>query len=355
MITYRYAKSINDKVIDVSFLDNVNRRSGAPYRCLGCKAELIPNIPKTNKSKYFSHKAIGNCSKETYLHVLAKNAFYDEYLDALDKKSPFIFVFNRPFECTFFESSLKHICRGSDDEDFDLTQKYKKILMEEKIGEFVPDLALLSDTSPTIYIEIAVTHKASVKKISSGIKIIEINIASESDIQPIFNRRISENYPIITTHNIQGKLKIWDKCGGECKKEAEFFVVHPNGKAEIINKLPSKVLSQFQKFEVIHPVIEDANSAHDGFKRLLENLRFHHFSGKKIRSCLLCKHQTIGEESGIKCRLKNQKIYATEAIKCDQYDPYVSMRDAEEGGRKNLNERIEKGNKLVEKLLRGWR
>ena len=104
MITYRYSRRASGKICDMLTLEDDARRPDAPYSFFGCKTTRIPNIPKTNKAKYFSHKSNGRCSKETDLHSLAKETFYASYCNALREKLPFSFTYRR--SSAFVDSQL---------------------------------------------------------------------------------------------------------------------------------------------------------------------------------------------------------------------------------------------------------
>lgn len=216
-------------------------------------------------------------------------------------------------------------------------------------------MTLLSEKHPPIFIEIVVTHKASRQKIESGAKIIEIYISSEDDIQPFIKRQIFQNSSNVITHNIKGKPRTGPICAGQCDSEASFFVADSSGKAKIITEIPSVILARAHQFKILSPVLEADGGGSHGFQTLLANLRHHHFSGKSIRNCLLCKHQGIGEISGIMCRVKNTKVFSSEAVSCQKYAPYRDMSEAKSAEKRNLDEHIEKSNKLVEKMLRGYR
>jgi hypothetical protein len=46
-ITYRYAKGSDNSRVDVLNLDSEKRYYLAPYTCIGCGGELVPNLGQT--------------------------------------------------------------------------------------------------------------------------------------------------------------------------------------------------------------------------------------------------------------------------------------------------------------------
>lgn len=355
MIQYRYAKGTSDVLYDIFLMNESSRRLGAPYFCLGCNGELIPNIPTTKKTKYFSHKINQNCSTETYLHKLAKRVFYENYTAALNENKPFIFTFRQPFNCNFFEQSFAHSCMGAKSTDFDLTTAYKRITCEEKYGDFVPDVTLISEKHEPIFIEIAVSHKASEKKIASGYKIIEIYISNENDIVALNDRHIFESASNITTHNIKGKSKKGNICDGVCKIPADFFVIYRSGKVKMELESPAIMLSKLKHVKMIQAAIPLPNIDRGGFQKLLANLRHFYFQGYEIENCLLCEHQGMDDIKGMKCRVKNMRVVSSDAISCAKYSPYKNMDTAKAGEKRNMDEHIKNSDKLVEKILGRYR
>jgi hypothetical protein len=355
MLKYRYGLGANGATVDVLSLEDETRRSNAPYSCIGCGGALTPNLPKTNRTKYYSHKVEQNCSLETYLHKLAKLTFFETYSAALNLGLPFILSYPRKFLCNAFQESLTRECEGDEIADFDLTSVYKRITLEERIGEFIPDVALVSEKQPPIFIEMVVTHQSTEKKISSGEKIIEITITKEEDLQTFRQRRLMAYGPNVRTYGIKGKPRIGNICGGTCKQESEFFVIYKSGKARVLSAPLHEFHAKRAIYKVLVSTIPSDTGDSEGYPKLVANLRHHMFAGVPIRNCLLCEHQSIGKHSGIWCRAKSEKITSADAIGCGSYKPFVSLAAAKVAEQKNLTERIAHDNALVEKMLAGYR
>ena len=204
MITYRFARGVSSHLVDVTKLTELTRRLDGPYSCFGCGGELIANLP-ISKSKYFSHKSSDQCSFETYLHSLAKHSFFQEYQDALNSGTPFFLEVRQQAECNRHQQNLGQTCSTSIVRPFDLTSVYKYIGIETEHDGFRPDVLLTSDTAPPLFVEIAVTHKCSLEKIASGIRILEIQINSEEDLSMITQHRIRAEGHNISTYNFKRK------------------------------------------------------------------------------------------------------------------------------------------------------
>ena len=355
MLTYRYAKGADGTAFDILGMEDKTRRTGAPYSCYGCGGELIPNIPKSSKTKYYSHKADQSCSKETYLHKLAKAIFYESYTEALKLGQPFFIKFQRKTVCTAFQDSLSHECRGSEVSEFDLTKAYKAIAIEKRFGEFIPDITLISDKHPPIFIEMMVTHASTKEKIESGAKIIEIIISNEDDIQAFRKKIIDAFGESFKTYQIKPKPRIDNICGGGCTQEVEFFVLYHSGKARIISAPIREFYEKRSIYKIIAPCVTLYTSASDGYKKLVANLRHHLIAGQPIKNCLVCAHQGIGATSGIWCRAKSTKILSADAITCKLYEPFKSFVEAETAEKKNMAEHVARGNELVERMIRGYK
>lgn len=355
MLTYRYAQGANGTTFDVLTLEDQTRRSGAPYRCYGCNGELIPNIPQSSKTKYYSHKAEQNCSKETYLHKLAKAVFHNSYTEALKMGHPFTIKFQRETVCSAFQESLLQECRGVETSEFDLTKFYKEIAIEKKHGDFIPDITLISEKHPPIFIEMMVTHKSTEAKKNSGTKIIEISITNEEDIQAFRKMQILTFGHNIRTYQINPNPRTGNICNGDCKRETEFFVVYHSGKARIISAPIRDFHNKRSIYKFIAPCVALHTGAGNGYKKLVENLRRHLMNGEPIKNCLVCKHQSIGQISGIWCRAKSAKITSDDAISCKTYTPFKSIPEAEAAERRNIAEHAAYGNKLVEIMMKGYK
>jgi len=250
---------------------------------------------------------------------------------------------------------LSYACTGEEFAEFDLTSTYKQVKLEEKIGDFVPDVTLISEKHSPIFIEIVVTHESSEEKIISGSKIIEICITNEEDIQEFHKKHLHTSSQNIRTYGINGKPRSGNICGGNCKKEAKFFVVFHDGNAKILSAPLNSFYERRSNYKILSAAIISDSRDSNFYQDLVANLRHHLFAGASIKNCLLCVEQGIGKYSGIWCRAKSEKISSSDAIKCDSYKPFTSIVEAKAAEKKNLEEHKAHGNELVERMIRGYR
>jgi hypothetical protein len=183
VIKYKYAKNEQEEIVFIEDLENTPSVRKEEFRCISCKNILIPKLGKI-RQKHFSHKHLSDCSGETYLHRLAKELFAQEYRLCLNQGKPFEIELAIPEYCKKYQEKFGQQCNLRITRKlFDLTTRYKKIDLEKKDGDFIPDITLANEAeTDKLYIEIAVTHEISDSKMRSGSKIIEIKIETEEDI-----------------------------------------------------------------------------------------------------------------------------------------------------------------------------
>ena len=205
-IKYKYAYDAdqNKKLVSIDDVVNNSIRDHS-FFCINCGQELIPAIGKTNVP-HFKHKTNVKCDGESYLHKLAKLRIHDLFYD-----------FTKPFNIKFTRAICKQkeeqscpaftsLCTKHKITTFDLHEYYNVCDIEKKIHiekngnnsfcnfvkeddsqTYIPDLLLTKEGSLNnpILIEIWNKHKSSDEKIKTGLRIIEIKIFSEEDIDSI--------------------------------------------------------------------------------------------------------------------------------------------------------------------------
>ncbi len=174
MIKYRYARGANQTRVNVTALTSEARYENAPYTCFGCGGELIANLG-AKKIKHFSHKGAHACRPESYLHKLAKHAFFDIYSECLREGAPFFLVQDVPAYCDHFQKILGRACTIGHERKHDLTRFFPKIRLEVPFKGVVPDILLQSaDGQEQLFVEMAVTHHCDYEKRNLGVRIVEI-------------------------------------------------------------------------------------------------------------------------------------------------------------------------------------
>jgi hypothetical protein len=351
LITYRFARGASGQLVDVAKLSEQTRRIQAPYHCFGCNGELIANLP-ISKSQYFSHKSSELCSFETYLHSLAKNSFMKHYEDALHSGTPFFLEVKYPAECHRHLEDLGHVCKTTAVRPFDLTSVYKYASLETEHNGFRPDVLLTSDTAPPLFIEIAVTHKCSVEKLASGIRILEIQINSETDLVGIEQRRLLADEQLICTYNFKRKTVSGDVCEGNCNTQGQYFLTYRSGKARIAEGSLDEIAEQAKRAYACKPVVETENGNISSTEVFLTNVRHYYFNGVPIKNCVLCRHHRIPDEGPLICGLKRIRVNNTnDAAACSSFAPFSSEKECQEAEQANLQQVRTRGEALAKRMI----
>lgn len=290
---YSYAKNSSDKLINV-----YSAERGGTYFCPICGELMTPHMGKVRRW-HFVHKNTGKCSYESYLHMLAKIKIREAFISS----EHFLLSYKAKAlcscECPFIGFPK---CEGETPVEFDLRNYYDTCDIEAQYKQFRADLLLTSSTNPKlppVLIEIKVTHKCTEDKITDGVRIIEIPIQSEEQINDIVNSyklkavRDKQSYyglsneEHITLYNFN-KVESFNPVGSfdeyqDCfsRKNTIVFLLNNQGQFrsfdcqcyEVSRRLPPNV--HYFITEIATP-----------FKEI-----FQEFSkrGVKIRNCFLCK------------------------------------------------------------------
>lgn len=290
---YSYANNSSGNLIHVTKAE----RNGN-YFCPICGEAMTPHMGKVRRW-HFVHKNIHNCSYESYLHRLAKIKIQKAFLSS----NQFLLSYKAKAICSYdcpFVGSPK--CEGEKPVEFDLRRYYDTCEIEATYKQFKADLFLSSSINPNIppvLVEIMVTHKCTEEKINDGVRIIEIPIQSEEQIENIIKAcKLSAerdkplkysyyNQGPITLYNFN-KVESFDPVGyfdeyEDCFSRKNTIVLWLNNKGqfrsfdchcyEVSAKLPPNV--HYFVTEIATP-----------FKEI-----FQEFSkqGVRIRNCFLCK------------------------------------------------------------------
>lgn len=290
---YSYAKNLSGELINVS-----NAQRSEQYFCPICGKQMTPHMGEIRR-RHFVHKNANNCSYESYLHKLAKIKIQKAFLSS----EHFILSYTAKAICSFdcpFVNFPK--CEGGKQVEFDLKKYYDSCQIESSYNQYKADLLLSSSINPNlppILIEIMVTHKCTEDKIKDGVRIIEIPIQCEEDIDEIANNcnlpavrynestQFSSNERNITLYNFN-KVELFDPRDileefEDCfnRKDTIVFYINKQGYFrsfdcrcyEVSSKLPNNV--HYFLTQIATP-----------FKEI-----FQEFSkrGVKIRNCFLCR------------------------------------------------------------------
>lgn len=289
---YRYSKGKKGDLIDVTILSEKNRHDFGPYYCLGCEAEIIPILGK-KKAHHFRHKVeTSSCAHETYLHHAAKMSVAEGFRRAKSEAQIYSLRIEHPYNCPISKVVNGLKCRISQEQD--LTDWYQDADVEVGINGFVADVLLTSPIRPPLLIEIKVTHSCETKKISSGLRIIEIEVRNEGDIVSL-RAGIDATSPNVHIHGLNPKPLV-GACHGDCVEEARTFILFKNGKTWMGMKTFTDIQRQsrqknVERIEIIEGDWEESDLTIFDIDPHVQRACFD--LNKRVRSCLLCRHHAF--------------------------------------------------------------
>lgn len=304
---YSYANNSSGKLIHVT-----TAQRSEIYCCPICGKSMIPHMGKVRRW-HFVHKNAENCSYESYLHKLAKFKIRQAFLSS----KHFLLSYKAKAICSGDCPFIGYPkCDGEKPVEFDLREYYDTCEIEAPYNQFIADLLLSSSTNPKlppVLIEVAVTHKCTEDKINDGIRIIEISIQSEEQIDNIVNsckftavryNHLDYGYSnenAITLYNFN-KIESFDPTGifyeyndYYSRKNTIVFWLNSQGTFrsfdcncyEVGKKLPPNVH---------YYVTKTATPFKDIFQEFSKR-------GVKIRNCFLCKFSTQDSYGDRLCKL----------------------------------------------------
>ncbi len=207
---YRCALNENGTITKI-----YDAEKGKVYTCPYCGRQMIPKQGYV-REWHFAHKGNSdNCSYESYLHKLAKMRIRESFL----KSDQFLISFyaNRICSVTDCPLGCPSPCRWKTlSEKFNLKNYYDKCEEEAVVGQYRADLLLIhnsGDINKHVLIEIWVNHKSTKEKVESGLKIIEINIESEADIDNIISTLTIQESDIVQNRwdeSPEGKIRFYN-------------------------------------------------------------------------------------------------------------------------------------------------
>lgn len=204
-LRYSYALGPGDSIIYIS-----NAIKGEYYKCPFCDAPLIIKEGKI-KAKHFSHRAGStSCTYESYLHSLAKRRIAEWF----NSERVFEISILTKRRCEKFDNCLwqhdeytsSYFCEEESFRKFSIKQYYDEITPEIMYKGFRADLLLSSRNTAyePVFIEICINHPCEQQKIDSGIRIIEINLQTERELDSIVQAGIlQEHIGQVSFYNFQ--------------------------------------------------------------------------------------------------------------------------------------------------------
>lgn len=332
MVKYRFAITPEDTIADAQSLAGRDV-SGSEFHCLGCENVLIPKVNGAVREPHFAHHPGTTCSPETYLHRLGKHVFADVYHECVATGVPFEIELRHSIVCRRFESLVGSPCFSDrcHVKAYDLTMYFNQIRLENRDGEFIPDLLLTSDKNPElrIYIEIAVTHFMTERKKNSGERIIEIPLETEACIEHIKSRKITPGNARFVNFVTESQSLVDSECN--CAEVPGYaFIVYDSGKCILDKDTMSGLASKRQKhadkiryfrfFDLRDRFAEFFVSPGTLFREAVKQA---HNDGVQLRNCYLCRYQGdnfAGDpERPIFCKCFKKTCGSNAAVECEAF------------------------------------
>ena len=329
-IKYHYAQDGTGTLISVEDVCPEDRNKHR-YTCLGCGAEMILKAGKV-KARHFAHKInTEHCGAETYLHKLAKRIVKRKFESGGKFEIEYIQTVRcaDADTCPFYNELL---CKNDVYKSFDLRKFYDTCEEERSIDGYVADILLSDSTgkySEPVLIEIHVSHKSTEQKVKSGLKIIEIRVSDEEDVNTLS----------------EGSFKESRRDGDE--GNAHFFGFRRD--AVKLEPLSCRYISKFILFESGKTFVQWRNTCREAMRHhesksvlelLIESVDFNVKyqigvygigyivaveKGYDVRTCAMCRFHRPGEWpfAFFCCLYKKrgtpQNPEAYEAIRCPHY------------------------------------
>lgn len=346
-LDYNYAYDENGHLVNISSVTSEDRRNHL-YKCISCGKELVPKLGAV-RAHHFAHKVHTDCNGETYLHLLAKQVLWKRFMSAepFEVRLDAFFHCSERNKCPFHSdsciadsivlSNLKDFYNECDIEKSVYSQVWengdKRCSVQEGSSHerYIADLLLWNsanqDREP-VAIEICVKHACEEKKINSGLKIIEIKIKDESDIEALKTGALDGDN--VTFHNFK-KIILPDKTIDRTNVFSRFALFR-SGAVFNTTIEDNQYCSKRHLRKIKHSIVElnlgfGNTSGFASDETYLKGLAFLMNHGFQIKNCILCKYYkgymesytdepfcTCYKHSGI--RTPQQK----DALRCSCYD-----------------------------------
>lgn len=330
-ISYRYAKlEDSNQILDVFDLNRDEVDRSKSYICIGCSRVLIPRLGE-KVTKHFAHKAADNCSFESYLHKLGKTVLYRRIKKNLQLGLPFYVPMEIPYQCTEFQGEYGIACSQSRTEQVNLLAYFDKVELEKGVEGVVPDVLLSNKDGELLFLEIAVTHECEEEKIQLGIRIIEVVINSESDLDFIKEQGLDFESVSFKYHNIDHKV-LNQKCYlDKCTNRYLVFYVYGSGKAFMKEEVLAKVAREKQRLDVQYMrVISSDFPGVEGKQIFVDHVRKAHFEGADVKNCFLCRYHGLdGIYEPIFCKYLKKSCGSNVAADCSSYRKVKTTKEIE--------------------------
>jgi len=330
--TSRFVKGTDDALVDISHVNPEDRYARGPYHCLSCGHVMVPALGK-RRLHHFKHKAgrPGNCSNESYFHLLAKLTLFASLQRAIEGIEPFLILREAPGICSRHEKSFGVACKGQGVlVSQDIAEHYDTVHLEAGIDGFVADILLTSSkTGARLLVEIVVTHECDGQKIASGLPILEIPIASEEAAASLFGQ-IDTRRSGVKMYNTSELPAVSHYCEETCTISGLALLLYRNGKPWFQDVDVANIASLEKDPHLLAYELQDVGRGRRSYTidtvrdRLLDFMtRQVQNHGREVRSCLVCCHRSERlSEHEIRCMIKQRPVWLSSgAVGCSSYEP----------------------------------
>ncbi len=302
-----------------------NAHKGEEYRCPYCNGIMIAKQGSI-REWHFAHKH-NACDYDNYLHTLAEIRICEWYNNAseINLILPTKQKCERYNICPMF--TQEYCVRNATTDKINLKQYFPTCVMEHSFSKaentFRADLFCAHHTlkEEPLFIEICVNHPCEKDKINSGIRIIELVIQNESDIDNVINNTLKENGKV-KFYGFKPKNKV---CSPEnLNPPLERFTLYLSMKGFCKNIKCDDIEKHKGIFELT--CAKDKCVPFSNFQNLFQNglaVASSHFNQLKV--CYLCQYQAFNDyEDKYICKLyraKNLSKYCkdNDATKCQHF------------------------------------
>jgi len=152
--------------------------------CAGCGQPVIPNLGP-QKVRHFSHDPNNrtfSCSWESYLHQAGKRALAEAVEDLIRTGKSLTLIHPHGIRNLTYRWDGDFVTETTEPSSRTLDVGGATVTVEKGEKGFVADV-LMRASELNLLLEVAVTHRCSTEKVSSGVPILEFDLSSEEDIE----------------------------------------------------------------------------------------------------------------------------------------------------------------------------
>ena len=329
-VRYRYALNQENRLVSI---DEARLMDGV-FICPQCHTEMIKRCGEHN-AKHFAHKS-KECDYDHYLHTVAEQRITEWYNTSREVSITILHTISCPThgQCKIKGQTIDERCYKQVRKKYDLKKWFERAEQERaffKDGErYIADIFCHNQKNPDnpLFLEICVTHRCEQKKIDSGIKIIEIDICSEADIDAIIGSTIEESENV-HFYNFEPKQDTGKP--GDFGVSVKKFILWPSMKAFVSKPMSCHDISKRRGVFEITTFYDECIPLFPldgGFYKVAMAVASEEFP---VKDCSLCKYCKYNErENDDICIL--YKKYGThnlcrdnDASKCSSFYKYARL------------------------------